>query len=604
MAEVDAGVKAMIVETFKKFDANGDGNISRDELQRVLGAISGSQFDDDAVNALLLASDTNKDGLIQYEEFVAWVTQDMQTEQFAPLDKRAEEMGSFKVDYRKLLPERFQVDVATRYDLDSLEIGAGGFGKVFIARDRAFSDRKVAIKKVQKPSRTAAELCDLQREIDVMKDLDHPGICKLLATFEEGRFMFFVMELCEGGEVFDRIIETGHLSERATSSIIQQVTTALAYAHGRGIAHRDIKPENVVFCTAERSDMRVKLIDWGLATYTAETMTKAVGSMTYAAPEVIASQDRKQYSEACDLWSVGVLTYVMLCGKPPFWGTREQHYKAARNERYPFKEDPWDRMNPQAKDFVSKLLKAKPEERPKCAEIVKHPWLATAPHEGNEEAKSSVVANLQNFAAQSTFSRMCITAVARQLDHKHLKDIHQVFRDMDTDGNGTLSMTEVAVGIKAMVGDSMDQKKIDDLCAKLDIDGSNSIDYTEFCAAGLGAKTGVQDDVIWAAFKTFDVDNSGFIDVANLQVILDSTDVKNSWSAEVCAEVGAEIIAKFDRDKDGKITFEDWQALMAGCWNKVKTDHPEGSTQAAGVSAYDLMAKVSGLKASALEAPV
>merc|ERR1719265_2177806 len=120
----------MIVETFKKFDLNGDGMISRDELKRVLCCISADQFDDSAVDALLAAADKNKDGFVQYEEFVCWVTADMKDNpvEFKPLDQR----GAFQIDYRKLLPERFAVDVSKRYDLDRAEIGAGGFGQVFI----------------------------------------------------------------------------------------------------------------------------------------------------------------------------------------------------------------------------------------------------------------------------------------------------------------------------------------------------------------------------------------------------------------------------------------------------------------------------------------
>jgi len=430
--------------------------------------------------------------------------------------------------------------------------------------------------------------------------LDHPNICKLLATFEEGRNLYFIMELCEGGELFDRIIENGFVSERTTSIILAQVCSALSYAHGRGIAHRDIKPENVVFCTKDRDDNRIKLIDWGLATNFEGGMTKAVGSMTYAAPEVISSQDRKAYSEACDLWSVGVLTYVMLCGKPPFWGSREQHYKAARAERYPFRDDPWDKMNPEAKDFVKNLLKANPAARTPIGQAAKHPWLLSAPTEGSTENTGSVLSNLKNFAGQSTFSRLCITAVARQLDHAHLKDIHKVFREMDADGNGVLSIEEVTTALRKLNGDTgaeMDLKDVEELFKKLDADGSKTIDYTEFCAAGLGQKTSSQDDVIWAAFKTFDLDNSGWISVENLKTILDSADVKDVWSSNVCEEVGQEIIQKFDTNGDGRITFEEWQQLMTGCWSKTKT---ETSDVANSVSAYDLLSQVSGLDMSAL----
>jgi calcium-dependent protein kinase len=363
----------------------------------------------------------------------------------------------------------------------------------------------------------------------------------------------------------------------------------LAYAHYRGIAHRDIKPENVVFCTKEPDDNRVKVIDWGLATnFTETSMTKAVGSMTYAAPEVIASNDTKVYTQACDVWSVGVLAYVMLCGKPPFWGSRDQHYKNAKNERYPFKDAPWDRMNENVKDFVRKLLKAKPSDRLPIEKVVQHPWLVSPPSEAADSVISAdVVKNLKAFSAQTTFSRICITAVARQLDHKQLKDVHQVFRAMDLDGNGVLTSNEVKAGLQKM-GGLPPGINMDELFANLDMDGSHTIDYTEFCAAGLGQNQATKDDVIWAAFKTFDQDNTGFITVENLKNILDHADVKDSFSADVCETVGREIVAQFDKDGDGSISFEDWRALMLTCWEK-KQDAPSDG------GAYDLLLKVSAL---------
>merc|ERR1719181_1552243 len=150
---------------------------------------------------------------------------------FRPIDKR----GSFQVDYRKLLPERFQVDVNSRYNLAKNCVGEGGFGKVYIAEDAQMENRKVAVKKVQKPRKTGSkstELVDLDKEISVMKEMDHPNICKLLATFEEGQAIYFIMELCEGGELFDRIVDNGFITEALSSNLMKQVASALAYAHG------------------------------------------------------------------------------------------------------------------------------------------------------------------------------------------------------------------------------------------------------------------------------------------------------------------------------------------------------------------------------------
>jgi calcium-dependent protein kinase len=255
-------------------------------------------------------------------------------------------------------------------------------------------------------------------------------------------------------------------------------------------------------------------------------------------------------------------------------------------------------MNSHAKDFVRMLLKAKPEERRSIGECVNHEWIASASTNTSTAETSSVAANLKRFAAQTTFSRMCITAVARQLDHTHLKDIHQVFRSMDADGNGVLSAQEIANGLQRITGESFDSKTFEEMFENLDMDGSRTIDYTEFCAAGLGQKSSAQDDIMWAAFKTFDLDNRGYISKQDLQRILDSADMKDSWTPQVCDQVGQEIISKFDKDGDGRITFDDWREIMQQCWNKKAVETHDGPEAVAGahMGAYELLSKVSSLQ--------
>lgn len=290
------------------------------------------------------------------------------------------------------------------------------------------------------------------------------------------------------------------------------------------------------------------------------------------------------------------MTYVMLCGKPPFWGSREQHVRAAKAERFPISDAPWNRL-PKAVAFVKKLIIAKPGNRPSAAEVLDSDWFKVVETNETEdkEVSKGVYNNLRNFCAQSTFKRMCITAVARQLDHKHLKDIHQVFRKMDANGDGVLSFQEISKGFKELFGkDAPEEEYLRKLFNNMDVDGSESIDYTEFCAAGLDEKMSEQDDVIWAAFKTFDIDNSGKISIDNLRRLLDSADIKDAWSAEVCADVGKEIVEKFDKDGDGEICFEDWKGLMTACWSASKA--PAAAESQQNVDAYEILTMVSNAK--------
>jgi len=349
------------------------------------------------------------------------------------------------------------------------------------------------------------------------------------------------------------------------------------------------------------------LIDWGLAMcFLGTPMKSAVGSFTYAAPEVICSKELKAYTEKCDLWSLGVLTYVMLCGKPPFWGSQRQHIKNAQAENYPFKGEPWDRMNPKAKDFVHKLIKANPSDRLPIDQVIAHPWLVNRMTDPTHEAENTVqiLKNLRQFGTVSTFTRMCITAVAKQLDHKNLRDIHQVFRDMDTEGDGVLSLDEVSNGFKKIFGeDSVEYKQVGTMFESLDLDGSGNIDYTEFCAAGLGQKQSMQDEILWAAFKTFDLDNTGYIKKSDLQQILDEADVQDIWTPDVCKIVGEEIVDHFDHDGDGQINFGDWKKMMERSWERHLGPEEQANQQAAfyedsyknGIDPYELLLQVSKL---------
>mmetsp|Transcript_52625 Transcript_52625/g.118517 ORF Transcript_52625/g.118517 Transcript_52625/m.118517 type:complete len:700 (-) Transcript_52625:225-2324(-) len=477
------------------------------------------------------------------------------------------------IDYRTLLPERFELDVSRRYILDKLALGEGGFGKVYVAKDTRFADRLVAVKQVAKVGSPEVIKC-FYLEIKLMKELDHPNICKLFETFEQDNTIFVVMEYCEGGEVFERVISQGYISERITAAIIAQVSAALRYAHGKKIAHRDMKPENIVFCSKDVQDHRVKVIDWGLGVSFADGkgMRAVVGSTTYAAPEILLHRvgDGRKYTANCDLWSLGVVTYVMLCGKPPFWGSLRQQLTRSLAERFPMSRPPWDVISNEAKDFVKRLLRADPEKRLSIEAVSVHPWVAAHDQQGQTaetENMAGVLTNLHHFRNRSVFHAMCVASVARQLDHKHLRDMHQIFREIDANGDGVLSFEEVSEGFRKIFGeDSREYMEVGETFAQLDLDGSGTVDYTEFCAAGLGKYAGEQEEAIWAAFKAFDIHDTGSITKSDLEKVLATASVRNKWSEEVCTEVVEGVMERFDCDGNGTIEYEEWMQFMRSVW--------------------------------------
>eukprot|EP00927_Polykrikos_kofoidii_P000120 TRINITY_DN10046_c0_g2_i1.p1 TRINITY_DN10046_c0_g2~~TRINITY_DN10046_c0_g2_i1.p1 ORF type:complete len:625 (-),score=147.64 TRINITY_DN10046_c0_g2_i1:19-1866(-) len=467
--------------------------------------------------------------------------------------------GAANLCFRSLVPERRNADIFQRYDIDKTEVACGGYGKVYLARDRKFVDQQVAIKKVLRT--TKQNTIEFYNEMKVMQELDHPNICKLFETFEVGNHTYFVMELCRGGEVFDRIIELGKISEAASADVVRQVGMALAYAHKRGIAHRDLKPENVCFVSDDPEATQVKVIDWGLSfRFGLERMRSKVGSSTYIAPEVLDDSGNDEYSCACDTWSLGVLSYVMLCGRPPFWGSHEQQLKRMKSEKFPLSSDPWDAHSTEAKDFIKSIFKYNPEHRPTMEQLLQHPWLTTTRKPMDTSAAKTILQNMRSFSASSQFLVFCASAVARHLDSRSLEDMHSVFAEMDANGDGVLELREVKTGFEMIFGnDSPEVREVDQMFANLDLDGSGTLDYTEFCAAGISDHLRTQESLLWSAFKDFDIgDDDGKISFDEIKQVLGRADVTKAWSTEVCEAAAKEVMSSFDADGDGTIDFREW----------------------------------------------
>jgi len=478
------------------------------------------------------------------------------------------------------MPERVNAEISKRYDIDAREIGSGGYGKVFVAKDREMKNRLVAIKKVIIYDEEKKKA--FQKEVLIMKELDHPNICKLLETYEQGRFMFFVMEYCEGREVFDRIMDHGMIAEKTTADIVRQSASALNYAHKKGIAHRDMKPENICFCTQDPNDNHIKVIDWGLGFYFGQArMVSAVGSLTYAAPEVLEARDVEGYTSACDLWSIGVLAYVMLCGKPPFWGNYTDQLKKMKKETYPMSDSTWQAVSKDAKDLIRGLLKNNPKDRLPLDAVLKHPWLRNAAGSIDATIGRQVLSNMKQFSNTSQFFSLCVASVARQLDHRSLRDVHRVFCEMDANGDGVLELQEVKAGFEKIFGIGSEQvRDVEKMFERLDLDGSGTIDYTEFCAAGIGERLSTEEHVLWAAFKAFDIhDDDGRITRDEIKQVLERADVNKFWTTQICDDLSNELFARYDQNGDGSIDFEEFVKLMREIAGRHAQARPKAAPQ-------------------------
>ena len=252
----------------------------------------------------------------------------------------------------------------------------GAFAKVYKGTNLKTGE-EVAIKRIDKTRVDLSADSDLNREIEVMKSLNHPNVIRLLDIFDREAELDLVLELASGGELLDKIINRGNFSEADTIDVLKQVLSAVADFHSKGVVHRDLKPENLL-CSGSDDNLIVKISDFGLSKKFSPTdkLKTIVGTPDYAAPEVLR-MDGSDYTTAVDMWSIGVITYVLLTGFHPFSSENvTETFERIKTADYFFPDDLFKDISPEAKDFINRCLVIDPKKRITAAEALHHPWIA------------------------------------------------------------------------------------------------------------------------------------------------------------------------------------------------------------------------------------
>lgn len=255
-----------------------------------------------------------------------------------------------------------------RYEIGK-ELGRGGFSIVKKAKNKKTGE-EVAVKCINKKNLKKDELQLLTREINIMQKLRHKSIIQLIDIFETPSELFLVLELVSGGELFDQIVERGSYSENDAANLIRQVLEGIDYMHRHGVVHRDLKPENLLCASANV----IKIADFGLSKdVESGNLQTSCGTPSYVAPEVLLGG---QYDNEVDIWSIGVITYVLLCGFTPFYGDNQrQLFERILHAKFDYPSPEWDDVTANAKDFVSKLLVVNPADRLSAEQALQHPWI-------------------------------------------------------------------------------------------------------------------------------------------------------------------------------------------------------------------------------------
>jgi calcium/calmodulin-dependent protein kinase I len=331
---------------------------------------------------LALCGDENEEGAAETAEAPV-------AEQQAAEDEEEEEAASVALDP---LPTSFE----ETYTLGE-KLGAGTFSTVHEAT-HAVSGNKVAVKVVQKAALTAQDAAALEQEIAILREMEHPNILKLHEHFQDDGAHYLVTELLAGGELFDRVVEKEFYSEREARGLVRLLLDAVQYCHGHGVVHRDLKPENLLL-TSYDDDLNIKIGDFGFATHAVAGLTAACGTPGYVAPEILEGE---AYGTPVDIWAVGVITYILLCGYPPFHDDDQAAlFALIKKGAYEFESPYWDHVTEDAKGFLRRMLVVDAGARATASELLDDAWIV-GDHVPNTHLESAIT-ELKSFNARRKF---------------------------------------------------------------------------------------------------------------------------------------------------------------------------------------------------------
>ncbi|KAJ4912856.1 Calcium-dependent protein kinase 15 [Raphanus sativus] len=336
------------------------------------------------------------------------------------------------------------------------ELGRGQFGITYTCKENS-TGNTYACKSILKRKLTRKQdRDDVKKEIQIMQHLSgQQNIVEIRGAYEDRQSIHLVMELCGGGELFDRIIAQGHYSERAAAGVIRSVLNVVQICHFMGVMHRDLKPENFLLSSKDE-DAMLKATDFGLSVFIEEgkVYRDIVGSAYYVAPEVL----RRSYGKEIDIWSAGIILYILLCGVPPFWAETEKGiFEEIIKGVIDFESQPWPSISESAKDLVRKLLTKDPKKRISAAQALEHPWIRGGEAPDNP-IDSAVLSRMKQFRAMNKLKKLALKVIAESLSEEEIKGLKTMFANMDTDQSGTITYEELKPGWLGSVLNSLKLK--------------------------------------------------------------------------------------------------------------------------------------------------
>lgn len=448
-------------------------------------------------------------------------------------------------------------------------LGAGLFGTVYKARDRQTGHIR-AIKKIRKDHAKAKDLQELLRDVDILKKLNHPNIIKVYEFYQDSGNFYIVTDFCGGGELFDRILQEKNFNENRAAEMMKYIISAIAYCHSQKLVHCDLKPENILLESQNYDETLIKIIDFGNSSFCkpGEMLHSKFGSVYYVAPEVLKSR----YNEKCDVWSLGVILFLLLSGKPPFNGaTDQQILKNVYKGEFSMNGPEWESISSEAKDLITRMLTLDIEKRISAAEALDHPWFQNNTKEKKLRLDLPIgrrsLRNLKDFRAKNKLQDAILFFLVNQLTSKEEEqELLDQFLTIDSDGDGMLSKADL---LKAYAKSGKDPNQaeviVDNILANADKTGSGIINYTEFVTASISKRKFFSEERLTTAFKMFDSEDKGYIGVEELKGIFNNgafSKIDDSIWAAMIDNIFVGASNSNDNLKDKKINFEMFKTMM------------------------------------------
>ena len=439
-------------------------------------------------------------------------------------------------------------------------IGQGSYGDVYLAYN-IYTNEKVAIKKLYKTNDILTE-SEIINEIEILKKLNHPDIVKILEFYKTDQAYYLINEYCPGGELFHKVEQK--LSETQISVIFKQILSGLSYLHSKNIVHRDLKLENILISDTEyvsitgEEYLDIKIIDFGNAKFFEKSITNnsIVGSSYYMAPEIFMKKSGKE----SDLWSAGVILYMLVVGSPPFRGESDKLIMSkVKKGVYDTNELRWKNASEEVKDLIEKLLIYDPRKRLTAKEALKHEWFKKMNSNAlySNITKNEIIKCIQNLLSydiNNKFKELVMAYIVHNMRKiKQIKIAIKLFKLVNINEDGKLKKEELKKILLNFVSEEY-LINFDKIFNLLDSENNGYIEYDVFLRATLDRKNILNEENIKYSFDFFDKEKKGFFDENEMKNFFE----KNKISDELCHI----IFDEFDINKDGKIDFEEFKNTM------------------------------------------